>query len=218
MSSSFLPQHLYKLPSIRVFGANSVIKSLGGAGSASVLLKDIEPLVHKGSKYVLIEFGMDPKPFPEFKFSRLSQIYGSNIRLDPRTVSTFVRDISVSKGDVRCELNAKTVPPLSKDFGTCFSGVFEDRWMSSHVQLEFAEEDIGRTLRIKGTPREPIGMTRNFVLINNHQVLLAHDEHGEIEIETKITERNLVIDLSELKLGDSLKDQRVFYVRDISLS
>lgn len=216
VSSSFLPQQDYELPSLTYYGSKVVYQELSGKGSATVISPVIEPLEHLGSRYVLIDFGVEPRMFPPVKMGGLADIYGSKIQLDQRRVSIFVRDISVADEQASCETYLKNVRLDLDSAGLCYSGIFEDGWMSRRVRFEFTPGDLGKMLQIDGLLQNPSNRAREFVVVNGESVPAKAYPCGRVVIETRIKSSTISIDLSGLGLRD-VQNQRVLAISSLRL-
>ena len=141
LSSTVLSQYFRRIPNVTVVGANVVTVHPEGTGSARLVVPNILPLSIGGQDYLEIKFDQELKPFPD-SASALSNIYGSQVVLDSRMISTFLSDISLRAPNSNLNLTVPSyVSSFPKDLvnsGLSYSGAYEDGWMSQSFHFNLA--------------------------------------------------------------------------------
>lgn len=140
ISSSFLPQHKYRLPVTNLIGSNSQELDLVGRGSARVLSEKVSPVEVAGRNFLQLNYETNPRVFPSKKVG-LMNLYNGDVPFDSRLISVFGRRIDLIR------TNTPSIPPAKisnfrKDFlnsNLFYSGIYEDGWLSEEAYVYLAK-------------------------------------------------------------------------------
>lgn len=153
ITNTVLKQFQSKLPHPVIQGKSAVPLQIVGRGSARVFSS---PLVLKnidGSYYLAIDMGRDGQRFP-FKRTGLMSLYGLDVPMDRRLLTTFGRDISlISDADYRNLQPPRSLSVFPKDLENTsleYSGIYEDGWVSEQAYFVLGKKLGDRFLLIKG--------------------------------------------------------------------
>jgi hypothetical protein len=140
-----------------------------------------------GQPYVLLDLAADPRvisvPRPG-----IQGIWGASIPLDPRALTSYVRDVSLLSDTEYRQLPAPTaVRAFPGDLGNPdleYSGIFEDGWTAemSYVMLAGgkATEVVVRANVLAQASR------RVEILVDGHRVLRRAVQPGEVELRAHV--------------------------------
>ncbi|MGD0455440.1 MAG: hypothetical protein ABSB69_17785 [Solirubrobacteraceae bacterium] len=122
-----------RLPSVAVVGSSRMPLPLVGRGSARVFSGPLQFQVIDGAPYVLLDAGEEGVRFHS-KRTGLDGLYGSSIPLDPRLLTSYVRNISLIS---EAEYSLLSPPSALSIFPTDlanedleYSGIYEDGWVA----------------------------------------------------------------------------------------
>lgn len=217
ISSSYLPQHDYQISDVVIYGRDAIRVSLPGYGSANLNTPEFAPKVHAGVSYVLIDFGVTPKAFPPYFPSVLSRLYGQDVERDPRQVSVFVRNLSLHGQSREC---GDIPPSLARKLAAltgCYSGIFEDGWMSTHVILRPNERIAGKKVRVSGyisSQRETESLS---VRINGKQISMVLAKGNQVQFEFVVSGGLTFMELNFLDPKSTETQSRQMYLTGVSV-
>jgi hypothetical protein len=129
-----------KLPPVRVIGADDVRLPILGRGSARVFSPPVRPRIIGGQPYLLLDMGVNPTRPPVAR-AGVEGLYGRSVPLDPRYLTSYVRDVSLVSGSqfdgLRAPEAVASFPGGLADPDLEYSGIYEDGWLSedSYVVL-----------------------------------------------------------------------------------
>jgi hypothetical protein len=133
LSSTILSQYFRRIPNIRVIGSSTITQHPVGGGSARLSFEGISPLEINHQNYFEIKFDQKLKGFPSSS-NVLSKLYGSQVNLDSRKISSFVSDLSLVDPASSLPRNLPShVGSFPRDLQNSelnYSGAYEDGWMS----------------------------------------------------------------------------------------
>ena len=175
------------LPPAAVIGTHRVELGLLGRGSARVFSPVIRPETIGGEAYVLLDMGAEgsqaPTPHPG-----LQGLYGRNVRIDPRFLTGYLRDVSVltarQYAERRPPRRVTTFPGGLANPSLAYSGIFEDGWVGddSYLVLGRGPAEVFR-LRAAVPIR---GGNHLRVEINGRIVLSRHVPAGRVDIRVPV--------------------------------
>jgi hypothetical protein len=128
------------LPPAAVTGEGRVLFPITGSGSARVVSPPIRPAVVGGRAYLVMDMGRNaallhvPRP-------GLTGLWGNSIPLDPRALTSYVRDVSLISDSAYRTLRPPSAirlfPAELSNPNLEYSGIYEDGWVSddSYVVL-----------------------------------------------------------------------------------
>ena len=153
LSSTLLPQHDRKLPAVALNRDTGLKLPIVGRGSARIEVKNFTTEEVNGRDYLQFLFLHEPKLFPQTG-NRITQLYGKDIPIDTRFISTFGKNISLV---TRESFNQKKAPSfignvseaLRKD-NLFYSGVYEDGWVAEDSYFVLDSRN-SRKLLVEGT-------------------------------------------------------------------
>jgi hypothetical protein len=121
-----------RLPPVAVVGATRMPLPVGGRGSARVFSQPVSYQVIDGAPYLALDAGEEGIRFRS-KRSGLYGLYGGSVPLDPRVLTSYVRNISLVSateyGQLRPPLALSNFPADLANEGLEYSGIYEDGWV-----------------------------------------------------------------------------------------
>jgi hypothetical protein len=142
-STSYAPRAdgSFRLPPASVDASGRVRFPVVGEGAAHVFSPPVRPRVIGGQSYVLIDAG-EAAELPNVPRPGLSGLWGTEVPLDPRHLTSYVRNISVvSESEYRNLRRPRFVARFPADLGKrnlTYSGIFEDGWVGARSYVDFA--------------------------------------------------------------------------------
>jgi hypothetical protein len=131
----------FRLPPASVDASDRVSFPVVGEGAAHVFSPPVRPRVIGGQSYVLIDAG-NPAELPTVRRSGLTGLWGRGIPLDPRHLTSYVRNVSVvSESEYRRLRRPRFIGRIPADLGRrnqTYSGIFEDGWVGSRSYVDLA--------------------------------------------------------------------------------
>ncbi len=130
----------YQLPPAAVIGAGSSLFPVIGSGSARVISEPIRPMLIGGRPYVLLDMGRSGE-LPVIRRPGATGLWGGSVVLDPRFLTSYVRDVSLVSpaqySRLRAPLAIHNLPADLANPDLLYSGIFEDGWLgqTSYVRL-----------------------------------------------------------------------------------
>lgn len=142
------------LPKAAVVGRRRVPLPLVGRGAARVFSDVVAPQELAGMRFFGLDMGEDERPIIEPVRKNLMKLYGAGVRLDPRSITVFGRDISVVDDEAYRRLatpqNVSRFPDDLRDPNLEFSGIYEDGWASEDSYFVLRSTESKSTLRVRG--------------------------------------------------------------------
>ena len=133
-------QTSHALPPVSVIGAERVRFPVVGSGSARVVSPPLRPKTIDGQSYVLLDMGRNGQ-LPVVARSGATGLWGKSAVLDPRSLTSYVRDVSIISSsevrDLRPPAVIRSFPEDLKNTDLEYSGIDEGGWIDreSYVQL-----------------------------------------------------------------------------------
>jgi hypothetical protein len=123
-----------------------------------------------GVGYLLRDLGRDPDPL-RVPRSGLANLWGKDIRLDPRFVTARVRDVSLRPVDSikHAPTAVRAFPRGLADRRLEFSGIYEDGWVGESSWLELTGRP-GARLRITGTVPPRVADQRLRIVVDGRRL------------------------------------------------
>jgi hypothetical protein len=120
------------IPAMAVVGATRMPLPLVGRGSARVFSQPVNYQVIDGARYLLLDAGEEGKRFRS-KRSGLYGLYNGSVPLDPRLLTSYVRNISLVSatdyGKLRPPRALSSFPSDLANEDLEYSGIYEDGWV-----------------------------------------------------------------------------------------
>ncbi|MDX6698811.1 MAG: hypothetical protein QOE65_2208 [Solirubrobacteraceae bacterium] len=202
LTASLRGDGVNRLPPASAIGAARVALPITGRGSARVFSAALRPQMIAGQAYVMLDMG-EPGRLPPVPRHGLERIYGANVPLDTRYVTTYVRDVSLI--DER-ELSRLRVPTALRSFPADladpsleYSGIYEDGWVgeSAHAVLAAGRGD---QVIVTGDTRSA---ERLQVLVDGREALRTRLPAGHFSVHApaRVAGRRVRV---ELRFGSTL--------------
>jgi hypothetical protein len=183
-----IPNGSFRLPPAAVVGTSRARFPVIGSGSARVISAPLRPMLIGGRPYVVLDMGRTGQ-FPLVPRPGITGLWGKSVLLDPRVLTSYVRDISVVSPAQYARLRAPSaIRSIPADLGNAdlqYSGIFEDGWVgqTSYARLRGgpAGRLILRALVAPGTKAQ-----RLRVLVNGRTVVARRTVAGSFELDVPI--------------------------------
>jgi len=131
-SSTQNPTGSYSLPPASAMGTSRVRFPVVGDGAARVFSPPLRPQVIGGQSYVLLDMGVIGR-FPTVRRPGIAGAWGKSVTLDPRTLTSDVRNVSVVSepqyNELRPPMALRRFPADLAQRDLQYSGIFEDGWL-----------------------------------------------------------------------------------------
>jgi hypothetical protein len=120
------------IPPVAVVGASRTPLPVVGHGSARLFSQPLQYQVIDGVSYVLIDTGEEGIRFDSPR-SGLDGLYGGSVPLDPRLLTSYVRNVSLISATEYARLHAPLAldrfPADLANENLAYSGIYEDGWV-----------------------------------------------------------------------------------------
>lgn len=171
------------LPPAAMTGAGRAPFPVVGSGSARVISSPLQPALVDGREYVLLDMGRGGEYQP-VRRPGLSGLWGKSVRLDPRKLTSYVRDVSlISAADYRGLQAPNAIRSVPADLANPkleYSGIFEDGWLSAHSYAVLSSGD-SRTLVVRANAL-PIAGQHLDVIVDGKPVLSTAVKGGPLDL------------------------------------
>lgn len=172
-----------RLPPASVVGSTREQLGLVGRGSAHLFSPPLHVQTIAGQPYVLLDMGADGQPLPIHR-SGLAAAYGRSVILDPRFLTSYVRNISLLSPDEYRRLRAPSVlrrfPSDLANPNLEYSGIYEDGWVGEDSYVVLAAGHAAKlVLRADVLPRQG---QRLRVRVDGRTVASRRARAGRIEL------------------------------------
>lgn len=121
-----------KVPTLSVVGSTREYFGEVGRGSVRLVSAPVSPQHIRNGDYMMFDTGGIPKLFPDHRWG-LMKLYGMEFPEDPRSVSGFIRDISLISEEEYHNLKApehlSSFPSDLSNKNLQYSGFYEDGWV-----------------------------------------------------------------------------------------
>ncbi|MBA2741622.1 MAG: hypothetical protein H0U46_06380 [Actinobacteria bacterium] len=160
------------LPPVAVVGSERARLPLMGSGSARVFSPPLRPKVIGGESYVVLDMGRRGQ-LPRVRRPGATGLWGKSVVLDPRLLTSYVRDVSLvdarEYSDLRPPTRIQSFPEDLTDTSLEYSGIYEDGWVDRQSYAHLACGPVGR-LAIRALVPAGLEAQRLRVLVNGHLV------------------------------------------------
>jgi hypothetical protein len=177
-----------KLPPARIVGANSVRLPLIGRGSARVFSPLVRPRIIGGQPYLLLDMGVSGTRVLSSR-PGLEGLYGRSVPLDPRFLTSYVRDVSLVSGsrfgDLRAPTAIASFPDGLADPNLEYSGIYEDGWLSEDSYVVFAGGGPA-TLVMRADVLPRLGGQHLVALVNGRPVYSKEVAPGALDLRVPL--------------------------------
>jgi hypothetical protein len=129
------------LPPASVIGSSQVRFPTVGSGSARVISAPLRPRVIGGRPYLVLDMGEDGQ-LPVLRRPGLTGLWGKSIAIDPRFLTSYVRDVSlISPAEYRGLKLPRAIRRIPADLANPnleYSGIYEDGWLGEDSYVDLA--------------------------------------------------------------------------------
>lgn len=167
-----------------------------GRGSGRVFSDPLSPAFIDEIPYLPVDMGRDGKRFPRSEYG-LMLLYGRDVSLDSRRITTFGRDISlVSEEQYQAIHPPASLHNFPGDLGNKnleYSGIYEDGWISERSFFVLSPEISSKILTVKGIVPQidnPGFSTVLQISIDGNQVVSKKLGLGNFEVQVQATKIN----------------------------
>lgn len=187
-SPTRLPSGSQRLPRPSVLGADSVRLDVRGSGSARVISPPLRPWLIGGRPYLVLDMGQRGE-FPIVPRPGVSGLWGRDVLLDPRRLTSYVRDVSLVSPSEYAALRPPTsLSRFPDDLGNRdleYSGIYEDGWISRQSYATLAGGPAATlVLRADVLPRE--GGQRLRIDLNGRRARTVRVDRGTVELRVPL--------------------------------
>jgi hypothetical protein len=188
LSTTFIHDGSNVLPPVDIIGRRRVPLPLVGRGSARVFSSPFHAQTMDGQSYVLLDMGGDSKRIPDRR-PGLEGLYGRSVPVDPRYLTSFVRDISLVTDAQYRRLHPLSVlrsfPRALANPNLEYSGIYEDGWAAEDSYAVLAGGGAADLLVRAEVPPAPGGQ-RLRLLVNGQQVAARAIAPGHLELRVSL--------------------------------
>jgi hypothetical protein len=176
-----------RIPPAAVVGAKRTPLPVVGHGSARVFSQPLRFQMIDGTPYVLIDAGVEGIPFRS-KRTGIQGLYGASVPLDPRRLTSYVRNISLidaaEYSNLRAPLALSRFPEDLVNENLEYSGIYEDGWVG---QNSYAALAGGAAADLVMRATVPHGAGKQLeVLVNGHAVASVTAEPGALSLRVHV--------------------------------
>jgi hypothetical protein len=201
-TASLRPDGMNKIPPMSVIGSRNFAVPVTGSGSARVFSPPLTPQIVRGDPFIMLDFAMKPVRFGATR-TGLNRLYGQDVPVDSRSITGFVRDISlVSDDDYEHRHPPSEVSRFPEDLANEdleYSGVYENGWISGSSRFWLTQPDGSRRVVVRGmVPR--IGSDAAFhsrlsVFVDGTVVATEQVGTGEFVVEAPVSSHGAISDV-----------------------
>ena len=174
-----------RLPPAALLGSTTVRFPVVGSGSARVFSPPVRPRTIGGKPYIALDMGRNGR-LPVVRRPGLTGLWGDSVALDPRLLTSSVRDVSLITADAYRRLQPPTaIRCLPADLANPdleYSGIFEDGWVGESSYAVLAGGPA-TTLTLRALVLRPHGRQSVRILVNGHLVDSRHVKPGTIDLQ-----------------------------------
>lgn len=166
------PSGSHRLPPAAIVGAERVQFPVVGSGSARVVSPPLRPRMIDGRPYIVLDMGRSGE-FPLVRRPGVTGLWGKSVLLDPRFLTSYVRDVSLVSpaeyGRLRAPMAIRNIPGDLANPNLEYSGFYEDGWVGQTSYAQLSGGPPGRlVIRALVLPRQQGQRLR--VLVNGRSV------------------------------------------------
>lgn len=178
----------YRLPPAAVVGTERARFAVTGSGSARVFSPPLRPRIVNGRPYIVFDMGRRGE-LPVVPRPGVTALWGKSVLLDPRRLTSYVRDVSVvSDADYRQLRAPRRVERFPADLGHTgleYSGIYEDGWVGARSYAMLAGGRRGTlVVRAEVLPQAP--GQRLEVLVDGRTVYSARVAAGALSVRAPV--------------------------------
>jgi hypothetical protein len=171
-----------------VVGKSRVPLPLVGRGSARVFSAPLRSQIIGGQAFALLDMGSDGMLQPESR-PGLEGIYGRSVPIDPRFVTSHVRDVSLVSNWQYDRLRRPSVlsafPKALANPNLEYSGIYEDGWVAEDSYAVLAAGKAADLL-IRADVRPASGGQQLRVLVNGRQLVARSVAPGHLDLRLAV--------------------------------
>jgi len=176
-----------RLPPAATIGSSRRLLPLVGRGSARVYSAPLRVQMIDGRPYLMLDMGVagtqSPVPRPG-----LTGLYGRSVPLDPRYLTSYVRDVSlISSAAYRSLKLPLALRRFPEDLVTSrveYSGMYEDGWIGEDSYVVLASGSAS-TLIVRGSALPLLGQ-RLRVFVNGKQVASRRVTSQALDLRVRV--------------------------------
>lgn len=161
------PLAVQTVPPAAIVGAERKPLTVQGSGSARLFSAPVRPQMIAGEPYIMLDLGRDGR-LAATPRAGVQGLYGRSIVVDPRFLTSYLRDISLIGSRTYRQLDRpKTIGSFPTDLDNPnleYSGIFEDGWIAKSSYATFA-----------GGPRAHLVLRADVLPIPNQHIRLLVD-------------------------------------------
>jgi len=176
-----------QIPPAAAIGATRVALPLVGRGSARVFSAPLRYQVIAGATYLLLDFGTNGQ-LAKYVRSGLAGLYGRSVVIDPRFLTSYVRNISlVSEAEydqMRPPAALQRFPEDLSDPDLEYSGIYEDGWVGEDSYAVLAGGPAA-DLQIRASVPAHAGKHLK-VIVNGHVVASVPVVAGPLDLHVRV--------------------------------
>jgi hypothetical protein len=158
-----------------------------GRGSARVFSSPVKPQLIAGQPYVLLDLGVDPRVLKMPRHG-IQDLWSASIPLDPRPLTSYVRDVSLVSDDDYRKLTAPTAlrsfPGDLADSDLEYSGIYEDGWTAEKSYVVLAGGKAA-DLVVRANVLPPAAKQVE-ILVDGRRVLRKAISPGPVELRARV--------------------------------
>ena len=177
-----------RIPPARAVGSTVAAFPVLGDGSARVVSPPLEPRMIDGQPYVVLDMGKRGA-LPVVPRPGVTGLWGRSVTLDPRTLTSYVRDISlISAGeyaDFRPPVALQDLPADLANPDLEYSGIAEDGWVG---RISYARLSGGPSawLHVQADVLPLRGGQRLEVLVDGRRLVSRRVSAGPLELRIRV--------------------------------
>ncbi|WP_204103696.1 MULTISPECIES: hypothetical protein [Spirulina sp. CCY15215] len=194
MTTSLQGDGKNQLPPAAAIGTKRELLPLTGRGSARVISPPLTPQTIAGGQYISLDMGREGEFFTQSQRQGLMNLYGREVRRDPRKLVGFGRNISLISPEEYANLqppsSLSSFPDDLANSALEYSGMYEDSWLSESVYFTLTPKAEQSQLKIQGMlPQidDPNFTTELTVLVNEKPIATRVVSLGEFELEIPLS-------------------------------
>jgi hypothetical protein len=187
LTSTVRHDGVHRLAHGEVVGARRAALPLLGRGSARVFSSPVKPQLIAGQPYVLLDLGVDPRVLKMPRHG-IQDLWSASIPLDPRPLTSYVRDVSLVSDDDYRKLTAPTAlrsfPGDLADSDLEYSGIYEDGWTAEKSYVVLAGGKAA-DLVVRANVLPPAAKQVE-ILVDGRRVLRKAISPGPVELRARV--------------------------------
>jgi hypothetical protein len=176
-----------RLPPAAAIGSSRTRLPIIGRGSARVYSHPLKPQMIGGQPYLMLDMGVPATQLPVPR-PGLTGLYGRSIPLDPRHLTSYVRDVSIISStayrSLKAPLSLKRFPEDLSASTTEYSGLYEDGWVAEDSYVVLASGAAG-DLVVRGSAL-PLPGQRLRVFVNGKEIASRRLKSPTLEVRVRV--------------------------------